>query len=356
MTAASSGCRTARLTAPGRFDLGWEPVPQPVAGSSLIRVSAVGLCGSDLHWYGSGSIGDAVLQEPLVLGHEIAGTVEGGPRHGLRVAVDPAIPCQTCPSCRRGHANLCPAVLFAGHGTTDGGLRELMTWPDAQLYPLPERVSDTAGAVLEPLGVAVHAVDLGHVRAGATTAVVGCGPIGLLLLQVLRAIGAGGALAVEPLAHRRAAALAFGADVAVGPDDVDGTGTVPEEGVDVAFEVTGSSAAAEVAMRLARPGGRVVLVGIPEDDLTVFPASLARRKGLTVALSRRMGEVYPRALRLVERGLVDVESLVTHRFALTEVAAAFRCAAEREGLKVLVSPAAADPHKAAAGGAEPNAD
>lgn len=354
MTATPASGRVARLTAVGALELRDEPLPFPAPGSSLVRVTAVGLCGSDIHWFREGSIGDAALVRPLVLGHEVAGTIEGGPRRGQRVAVDPAIPCGSCPSCRRGHGHLCPTVRFAGHGSVDGGLRDYLVWPDEQLHPLPESISDVAGAVLEPLGVAMHALDLSHVQLGAAVAVVGCGPIGLLLLQLLRSRAVDGVLAVEPLEHRRTAAAAAGADLVLAPDDVADDGIpatlldppggpalsagYPAEGADVVFEVTGSVSAVETALRLARPGGRVVLVGIPEEDRTMFPASLARRKGLTLVLSRRMGAVYPRAVRLVARGLVDLESVVTHRFGLDEVATAFPCAVRREGLKVVVQP------------------
>ncbi len=239
-----------------------------------------------------------------------------------------------------------PVGPFAGHGSVDGGLRELVAWPDAQLHALPATLSAVEGAVLEPLGVALHAVDLAHVRVGATVAVVGCGPIGLLLLQVARAAGAARLLAVEPLAHRREAALRYGADVVLDPAHVEptgmfGTGLGPP-GADVVLEGAGAAAAVALGVRAARPGGRVVLAGIPDDDVTAFPASVARRKGLTLAVVRRMGEVYPRAIDLVERGVVDAASLVTHRYPLQDVASAFTTASAREGLKVVVdvSPAA----------------
>ena len=327
--------RAARLQAPGRFTLVEEPDPVAGPGSSLVRVTAVGLCGSDLHWYAEGGIGDAQLDRPLVLGHEIAGVVAVGPRAGQRVAVDPALPCGRCEICLEGHRNLCPHVRFAGHSDTDGGLRELLAWPDSHLHPLPDSVGDAAGAVLEPLGVAVHAMDLGHVRLAGSVAVIGCGPIGLLLVQAARAAGATTVVAVEPLAHRRVAAARCGADLVVGPDDPD----LASAGADVVFEVVGSEPAVGLAVRAARPGGRVVLVGIPDDDRTAFPGAAARRKGLTLAVVRRMKDVYPRALRLVERGVIDVDALVTHRYPLDEVDAAFRSAAAREGLKTVVQPA-----------------
>ena len=331
--------RVARLSGVGQLALADEPPPQPGPGESLVRVTAVGLCGSDLHWWGEGGIGDAQLARPLVLGHEVAGVLASGPRAGQPVAVDPAVPCGRCAVCLEGHRNLCPTVRFAGHGDVDGGLRELLAWPDAQLHPLPEALPPAEATVLEPLGVALHAMDLAHVRLGASVAVVGCGPIGLLLVQLARAAGAAEVVAVEPLAHRRAAALAHGADRALDPAACTPTGTTAEglgAGVDVVLEVVGSPAAVALAVRAARPGGRVVLVGIPDDDATTFPASVARRKGLTLAVVRRMKEVYPRALALVERGLVDMGALVTHRFPLEDVEAAFVTAAARTGLKVVV--------------------
>jgi L-iditol 2-dehydrogenase len=338
--------RVARLSAVGTIGVHDEPAPHAAAGCGLVRVTSVGLCGSDLHWYADGGIGDARLQHPLVLGHEFAGVIEGGRRDGERVAVDPAIPCAGCEICLEGHRNLCPDVVFAGHGATDGGLREYVVWPNAQLVALPDEISDDEGAVLEPLGVAVHAIDLGHVQMGATVAVVGCGPIGLLLLQAVRAAGAATVVAVEPLAHRRAAATQFGADVVLDAAQADDRevlrSALPRHGADVVFEVVGSAAAVETAMHAARPGGRVVLAGIAGDDRTTFTASVARRKGLTIAVSRRMKDVYPRAIALVQRGVVDAASVVTHRFPLGEADAAFMTAAAREGLKVVVKPSVAE--------------
>src|SRR4051812_2916203 len=208
--------RVARLYGAGDVRVGQEPDPSDVpAGHRLVRVPAVGLCGSDLHWFAEGGIGDAVVGQPLVLGHEFAGVLDDG----TRVAVDPAIPCGVCASCLEGNPNLCPTVRFAGHSTQDGGLRELVVWPEHRLHPLPDSISDAGGAALEPLGVAIHAFDLGHARIGSNIAVVGCGPIGLFIVQLARASGATSVLAVEPLAHRRRAALELGADVALTPEE-----------------------------------------------------------------------------------------------------------------------------------------
>ena len=325
-----------------------EDRPAAAPGSSLVKVTAVGLCGSDLHWFTDGGIGDAQLGgRPLVLGHEFAGVVEGGPLDGRRVAVDPAIPCLACEQCLAGHPNLCLRLAFAGHGDCDGGLREYVAWPDRRLHPIPDSVSDAGGAVLEPLGVALHAFDLGHVPVASSIAVVGCGPIGLLMVQVARASGARSVLAVDPLPHRRAAAAALGADAALTPAEAAEAAQAGQ--ADVAFEAAGADAAVDAAMRLARPGARVVLAGIPDDDTTTFSASLARRKGLTLVLVRRMKEMYPRAISLAERGLVDLDGVVSASYPLAAAGAALAAAAARTGLKVVVTPADPAPPLPAAG-------
>jgi L-iditol 2-dehydrogenase len=329
--------KVARLHGAGDVRIHDEDQPRAAEGSSLVRVTAVGLCGSDLHWFTEGAIGDAQLGgRPLVLGHEFAGVVAGGALDGRRVAVDPAIPCFECEQCLEGNHNLCLRIKFAGHGSCDGGLREYVAWPDRRLHPVPDSISDAGSAVLEPLGVALHAFDLGHVRVASTVAIVGCGPIGLLMVQVARASGARRVLAVDPLPHRRAAAEALGADAALTPGEAAEAATTSP--VEVAFEIAGTNDAVDTAMRLARPGARVVLAGIPDDDATTFSASLARRKGLTLVLARRMKEMYPRAISLAERGLVDLDAVVSASYPITEVGPALSAAAARSGLKVMVTP------------------
>jgi L-iditol 2-dehydrogenase len=333
--------RVARLHAVGDLRLSDVPVPAPEPGMSLVQVTAVGICGSDLHWWGEAGIGDATLAQPLVLGHEAAGVIVEGPRNGERVAIDPSVPCGACRSCRDGHRNLCSRTLFAGYAGQDGAMRDFMTWPSELLHPLPDALTDAEGSLLEPLGVAIHALDLGHVRLGASVAVVGCGPIGLLLVQVLRAAGAGTVTAVDRLPHRREAAARLGAEVVTDPTQASNLvirHELTDEGVDVAFEMAGTSEAVQLAMAMSRPGGRVVLGGIPSDDQTTFQASVARRKGLTIAMVRRMKEVYPRATSLAAEHRVDLASLVTHSFPLEKAAEAFGAAAQRVGLKVIIEP------------------
>ena len=294
-----------------------------------LRVGGVGLCGSDRHWFLEGGIGDAVLGEPLVLGHEFAGVVASGPRRGEPVVLDPAIPCDRCDLCLAGDGHLCSEVRFAGHGSTDGGLRTLVAWPEHLAHPLPDSISDEAAPLLEPLGVALHAVDLGGVGPDTTAAVFGCGPIGLLLVQVLQAARVTVELAADPLPHRAAAARAFGARRS---DPADVT-------VDVAYEVAGDSGALDDAIAATRPGGRVVLVGIPDDDRSTFHAAAARRKELTFVSCRRMrADDLLRAIHAAESGRLELSSLVSARYPLDEGAQAFRDLIDRRGLKVVVEP------------------
>jgi L-iditol 2-dehydrogenase len=321
-----------RLYRAGDIRVGSEAAPVPGPGEALVRVTAVGICGSDLHWWTEGGIGDAQVARPLVLGHEGAGVIESGPRAGQRVAIDPAIICGTCRACRDGYRNLCYRIRFAGHGETDGMMRELMSWPEDLLHPLPDDVCDAAGALLEPLGVALWALDLGHLPFCGTASVAGCGPIGLLLIGLLKAAGAARVTAFEPLAHRREAALRYGADEALTPADP------ADVAADVGFEVAGTNDAVRIAMQSVRPGARVVLAGIPDDDSTAFTASLARRKGLTIAMVRRMNETYPRAISLAARGVLDLDFLVTQREGLDQAAEAFMSASARTGLKAVIEP------------------
>ncbi len=328
--------KSVRLHGTGNLQIHDEPVPVAGEGEKLVRVKSVGVCGSDLHWFSEGEIGDAKLEHPLVLGHEFAGITQ----EGQRVAIDPAIPCRRCEFCEHGNHNLCSSLIFAGHGKTDGGLREWVAWSEKSLFPIPDSISDADGALLEPLGVAIHAVDLGKLKAGMTVGVFGCGTIGLLIIQMAKLSGAANIIATDKLAHRVEAAKKVGASEAflVGDNShLSEIGAATQgRGVDVSFDAAGTQDAVDDAFAAVLPGGKVVLAGIPDGDKTSFSASTARRKGLTIKLVRRMKHTYPRAIELVSKGLVDVRSIVTHRFPLEQAAEAFRVAERREGLKIII--------------------
>jgi L-iditol 2-dehydrogenase len=328
--------KSVRLHGTGDLQIHNEPVPVAGVGEKLVHIKSVGVCGSDLHWFSEGSIGDAKLNRPLVLGHEFAGETEDG----QRVAIDPAIPCGHCEFCEIGHPNLCDNLIFAGHGEYDGALREYASFPTRCLFPIPDSLSYADGAMLEPLGVAIHTVDLGKLKAGMTVGVFGCGPIGLLIIQMAKLSGAANIFATDKLPHRVEAAKRFGADQAYLVEDNSQLSEIRAatsgRGVDVSFEAAGEQDAVDDAFAAVRSGGKVILAGIPDDDRASFSASVARRKGLTIKLVRRMKHTYPRAIELVSKDLVDVRSIVTHRFSLEESEEAFRVAERREGLKIII--------------------
>lgn len=328
--------QAARLHGVGDIRIANEPEGTVGPGEVRVHVAAVGLCGSDLHWYEEAGIGDAGLDHPLVLGHEFSGRLDDG----SLVAADPCIACGHCGPCRSGREHLCTSSSFAGHSTTDGALRSTLAWPARLLRSLPDNISEQEGALLEPLGVALHALDLAMVQSGERASVHGCGPIGLLIVQLLRLAGVATIFASEPLEHRRAAALAFGATESidlVGRPGHRSRGSVSD--VDVAFDAAGTDAALAEAMDRVAPGGRVVLVGIPEGDRTTFRASLARRKELTLVLCRRMRSTdLDRAISLAADGRVDLAGLITDRYPLSEAPAAFATLAARTGIKIVVQP------------------
>ena len=236
-----------------------------------------------------------------------------------------------------GRGNLCLELRFLGHGKTDGGLRTLMAWPQHLLVPLPEQVNDVEGSLLEPLGIAIHAVDLSGVRPGMSAGVFGCGPLGLLIIEVLNELGCTPIVATDVLSHRLEAAQRLGAPTVRPAGGEAGAGSLPT--VDVAFEVAGEDAAVADAVRSVRPGGRVVLVGIPSDDRTSFQASVARRKGLSLVLCRRMraGDLAA-AARLASAGGIELKSLISERYPLDSADGAFGALVDRRGLKIVVEP------------------
>ena len=267
-----------RLHAPRDLRLETAPaLPAPGPGQVRIRVGSVGVCGSDLHMYQTGRIGHTVIKSPLVLGHEFGGLVLeaadaaidglGQPlAAGARVAVDPAVPCRQCRQCEEGHPNLCPRHYFYGVWPDDGALRDEMLVESRNCFPVPASMSEPTVALLETLGVAVHSVDLGKVRVGDGVGVIGCGPVGLLLVRLARLSGASPILVWDKHPWRVAKAIALGADDGwlVSADGVPAGPKAPD--LDVVFEAAWADTSVQHAADVVRPGGRLVLVGIPGDD------------------------------------------------------------------------------------------
>lgn len=324
----------------GPRDLRVERVPRPGPpgpGQALLRITAVGVCGSDLHTYQDARIGDTVVETPLVLGHEFAAVVEAvGPesydgnfqplRPGTRVAVDPAQPCGRCEMCEQGHPNLCHRLHFCGTYPDPGSLSEYMLMPAHSCFPIPDAMDDASAALLEPLGIAIHAVDLAKVRVADSAVILGAGPIGLYILQVMRLAGADPIYVIDQFPWRLALAARYGG-VPINFRETDPVAAVKEattgRGVDIAIEAAWADHSIQWAAEMARLGGRLVLVGIPGPDKLEMKHSTARRKGLTIRLSRRMKHVYPRAIKLWTSGAVDLTGVVSHRFPLERTPEAY---------------------------------
>lgn len=331
--------QAARLYGPKDIRIQSEqPPPAPGTGEVLLKIGAVGLCGSDLHMYETGRIGYTNITQPFILGHEFMGEIAAlGPdaldgehkalRLGQRVAVEPAVPCWRCELCERGHPNLCPNHYFYGLFPEDGALRERMLVSARNCFPMPDSLSDDAGPLLETLGVAIHALDLSKIRIGHTVAVIGVGPVGLLIARLAALAGAARVIAFDKLDWRLQKACDWGATAAFNVDRRDPVKMVMdltgERGVDVAIEAAWADHSLQQAADMARYGGRLVLVGIPPDDQLRLKHSVARRKGLTIIMSRRMKHTYPRAIALATSGKVNLEELVSHRYSLDETARAY---------------------------------
>ncbi|MCY4145362.1 MAG: alcohol dehydrogenase catalytic domain-containing protein [Chloroflexi bacterium] len=345
--------QVARLYGPRDIRIADEPPPlRPARGEVRLHVGTVGLCGSDLHLYETGRIGYTNASSPFVLGHEFMGVVDAlgdealdglhePLQVGQRVAVDPAVPCWRCELCEQGHPNLCPHHSFYGLYPEDGALRDYMTVSARNCFPMPDSLSDASGPLLETLGVAIHALDLAKLRIGHSVAVLGAGPVGLLIARLAVLAGADSVIVSDKFGWRLQKARAWGAGHTLNVDEVDAVAAVAEltrgRGVDVAIEAAWADQSVQQAVAMARYGGRLVLVGIPPDDKLRIQHSAARRKGLTIMMSRRMKHTYPRAIQLAASGKVALDELVSHRFPLAQTADAYaRNAAYAPGVNKVI--------------------
>ncbi len=326
----------------GPADLRVEQVPHPGPpgpGKVLLRVTAVGICGSDLHTYKDARIGNVPVQSPLILGHEFAGVVEAvgpGPDNldgnfhhlsaGIRLAVDPAQPCWRCEMCEQGQPNLCLHLHFCGSYPDHGSLCQWLHMPARSCFPIPDTVDNASTALLEPLGIALHAVDLARLRVANSVVILGAGVIGLFILQLARLSGAQPIFVSDKFPWRLELAQRYGA-IPINCDEVNPVKAVMDathgRGVDVAIEAAWADQSVQQAAEMTQLGGRMVIVGISEDDQLVMKHSTVRRKGLTIRLARRMRHTYPRAIRLVRSGVMDLSSVISHRFPLEKTPEAF---------------------------------
>jgi len=323
----------AELIAPRQFRFNEISIPDPGPGEVQVRVDAVGICGSDLHSYAEGAIGDTPCEYPMVLGHEPAGTViktgagVTGWHVGDRAALEPALYCYHCEFCRSGHHNVCANIRFLSNPGTPGFFREAVNLPLTNLLAIPAELPLELATIVEPLAVAMHSMKFAAIQPGETVAVFGAGPIGLLTIACLKVAGAGRIWAIEPVAHRRAMAVHMGADVAIDPTEIDAAKQVHQDtgnrGVDCAIDCAAREDTTNAAIRAARNAGRVVLTGIHSAALVPFEVSPMRRKELAILNVRRSCHESHDALTLLTERMSWFAPMVTHKRPLGAIADAF---------------------------------
>lgn len=328
----------------GAEDLRIESAPEPAPGPGevLLALGAGGICGSDLHYFLHGRVGSFVIQEPLIPGHEVSGTVAGvGPgvtrlREGDKVAINPSRACGSCPGCRAGRENLCRSMRFLGSASVfphvQGMFRERFLMPERQLTPVPAEVDLSTLAFAEPLAVALHAVARGGDLLGRSVLVTGAGPIGCLIVLASRLAGAA-QITVSDVAERPLEdARRVGADACVRPDQLGGGAEALAEAVgevEVAFEAAGSPAALAGCLAAVARGGRIVQVGTLPAEGIHFLANQVMAREIDYAGTFRFGVEFDWAVRYLAEGRVDVTPLLSAQFPLAEAAEAFRAAADK---------------------------
>jgi len=329
----------AILTSPRSMSYAPVPVPHLDPDQVLVRVSAVGVCGSDVHYYEHGRIGPYVVESPLVLGHELSGRIEevgadvDPDRIGRRVAIEPQRPCRVCHECKSGRYNLCPAMEFFATPPIDGAFSEFVAIQSDFAFDIPDSVSDEAAALVEPLSVGIWACKRAEVGPGSRVLVAGAGPIGVIVAQTARAFGASEVIVTDIDAGRREFALGHGASRVLDP----ATDSLEGLDVDAFIDATGAAPAVRSGIKAVRPAGRVILVGLGNDDVEL-PVSFIQNREIWVSGVFRYANTWPLAIDLVASGRVDLDSLVTARFSLADAERALTIGREPGQLKAIVYP------------------
>ncbi len=334
--------RASVLTGVEQLIVEQRDVPMPVEGEVLVEVASVGVCGSDTHYYREGRIGDVVVDAPLVLGHEVSGRIVGlgvgvePARLGERVAIEPQRPCLHCRQCVAGRYNLCPHMRFYATPPVDGAFAGYVTAPSMFAHHVPDRLSDDAAALLEPLSVGIAAVRKAGIVPGATVLIAGAGPIGIIIAQTARAFGAREIIVSDPVGPRRDRARRYGATSVIDPLTEDLVAL--DLGVDAFVDASGAPPAVITGISSVRPAGTVVLVGLGATQIAL-PVSTIQDRELVLTGIYRYTDTWPLAIHLVASGQVEVDSLVTGRFDLDHVAEALDSDRNPDSLKSIVAPA-----------------
>jgi len=310
-----------------------RPIPKPKSNEVLVAIKTVGICGSDVHYWTHGRIGDFIVNSPMVLGHESSGVVEEvgsavlNLKKGDRITLEPGVPCRSCDYCKEGRYNLCAEIQFMATPPVDGSLVNFFVHPADFCYKLPDHVSFNEGALCEPLSVGIHACNRAHVGLGSKVLIMGAGPIGLMCLLAAKASGATTVVLVDLKEERLKVARDLGAtSTIIATADV--TAELKSKGlgpIDITIECSGAEPAIRTAIRATKSGGVVVLVGLGPAEIKLPMVDAAVRE-VDIRGIFRYANCYPKALALISSGQVDVKPLITHNFELKDVLKAFETA------------------------------
>jgi L-iditol 2-dehydrogenase len=329
--------RAAVMTELEHIEIQELPEPEPGPKQAVVRIHAVGVCGSDTAYFKIGRIGDYVVDGPIVLGHEVSGEVAKVGSEvtnvsvGDRVAIEPGTPCRDCKECKAGRYHLCPDLVFLATPPYDGALMELMAIDARNLYPIPQEMTYEEGALLEPLSVGIWGCKRANLTAGDDVLVTGAGPVGLLAAAAARAFGAGSVTVSDPSEFRVGLARKMGFAIE-SPD------AATNRTFDVLLECSGAPGALAAGMARLAPAGRAAMIGMPKQDVPLPLAELNVNE-VSLSLVNRYNHTWPLAIELVSSGRIDVSELITHHFPLAESADALTLASRvKDSIKAVIHP------------------
>ncbi len=326
------------------------PVPSVCPDDVLVRVKSVGICGSDLHYWRTGAIGNLIIKEPLVLGHELSGQVVDVGRSvshlsvGDRVVVEPAAPCGRCRFCRTGRYNLCPEKRFMGDPPSNGAFAEFVAWPAAFAYRMPAEMTFDEGALVEPLSIGTYATGRAHITPGDKVLIMGAGPVGLMTLIAAVTHGASEIHVVDVFDWRLEKAKEFGATATINAKSENVTERIREltkgEYVDVTMETSGSPDAAAQSVKVTRRGGTIALVGLYDSAEFQYPLLDVLMKEISVVGNYDGAHSFPTSLQIMASRKFDTKKMITHHIPLDKIETGFKIMEEKKEhvLKIQVHP------------------
>ncbi|WP_209123965.1 NAD(P)-dependent alcohol dehydrogenase [Alkalihalobacillus sp. BA299] len=346
----SEKMKAAVLVEPGIIEIQEKDIPKPSPNEVLIKVKSVGLCGSDVHYYEHGRIGSFIVEKPIILGHESAGeVVEIGSNVknlsvGQRVTVEPGVTCGVCEYCKSGKYNLCPEVEFLATPPYDGAFCEYIAIRSDFVYPIPDQMTFDEAAMAEPISVGIHAVRRGRLQPGETVVIMGMGPIGILTAAVAKAAGASKIIGVDLEESRLEVSKKMGVTHTVNLKQDNLLEKINlltnGKGVDLALETAGNANALKSALSAVKRGGRVVIVGMPPEDVATLNISNIVGGEIDIYGVFRYSNTYQTAINMIENSELDLKNIMTHYYSLDEMEEAFEKAItdKTNAIKIMVRP------------------